>query len=146
MELLLFAVAFLSLHVVDGSYNVSVDDSDGQISYSGSDWEGSSLHPSNLDFGGGHSVSTNPGDTATLTFTGTIADFLVVSDLATHHVQVLMSIIYLHFGLTMSAWTLLSILEPLISSTSWTHHTLVMRALRETQRQSHTKSCGKRRD
>ena len=70
MKSLICIVILLSLHAVGGSYNVSVDDSDGRISYSGTGWEGSSQHPSSLDFGGGHSVSTNPGGTASLTFVG----------------------------------------------------------------------------
>lgn len=59
------------------SYNVSIDDNDSSISYSGSDWEQQALHPNSLDFDGSHAVSTSLTDTATFTFTGECIFFCV---------------------------------------------------------------------
>lgn len=49
--------------------NITVDDTDPSISYSGA-WEPSSTHVSRLDIGGTHTLSEDANGFATFTFTG----------------------------------------------------------------------------
>ncbi|KAL0946218.1 hypothetical protein HGRIS_012477 [Hohenbuehelia grisea] len=55
--------------------NITVDDDSSMITYSG-DWEPASQHLNPLDFGGGHSVTSQDGATATFTFTGVAVYFM----------------------------------------------------------------------
>jgi hypothetical protein len=57
----------LFLRVVAAMLNVTVDDTDSAISYTG-EWE---RHSSGLNYGGAHAVSADPDGSATFTFTGT---------------------------------------------------------------------------
>lgn len=63
-------LALLSTRGILANYNVTIDDDDAAIRYLGANWENGSKHFSSLDHGTGHSVSTDAGATATLTFTG----------------------------------------------------------------------------
>ncbi|SJL17429.1 uncharacterized protein ARMOST_20979 [Armillaria ostoyae] len=55
--------------------NVTIDDTDPIISYTGN-WDASNSHTSALDFNGSHALSSDPFASATLTFTGTAVYFL----------------------------------------------------------------------
>ncbi|KAJ7203059.1 hypothetical protein GGX14DRAFT_369862 [Mycena pura] len=55
--------------------NFTVDDNDSLITYKGT-WESASAHLSGLDFGGGHTVSTDSGASAVFTFTGVAIYYL----------------------------------------------------------------------
>jgi hypothetical protein len=60
----------LFLHVASALLNVTIDDTDPAIVYSGT-WEPSASHLSGLDYGGTHTLSSDTTASATLTFTGT---------------------------------------------------------------------------
>ncbi|TDL17654.1 hypothetical protein BD410DRAFT_843451 [Rickenella mellea] len=60
---------------VKGLANITIDDSDPKIHYSGS-WEPDSQHISHLDYGGSHTVSSDPNGFATFTFTGVAVYYL----------------------------------------------------------------------
>ncbi|KAF8158631.1 hypothetical protein K438DRAFT_1620370 [Mycena galopus ATCC 62051] len=56
--------------VTDALLNVSIDDTDfSMITYQGT-WEASSTHLSGLDYGGSHTLSSDPQANATFVFTG----------------------------------------------------------------------------
>jgi hypothetical protein len=70
MNLLLVFVAPLLQQGVVGMHNVTIDDTDLSILYSG-DWNTSADDTQNgLDYGGSHHVSNDPDATATWNFTG----------------------------------------------------------------------------
>ncbi|KAJ7263095.1 hypothetical protein C8J57DRAFT_1719279 [Mycena rebaudengoi] len=62
----------LFLRVVAAMLNVTVDDTDSAISYTG-EWE---RHSSGLNYGGAHAVSADPDGSATFTFTGVAIYYL----------------------------------------------------------------------
>ena len=49
--------------------NITIDDTDSIIKYTGT-WESDSGHYSDLDYGGAHTVSSDPTGSASFTFTG----------------------------------------------------------------------------
>ncbi|KAF7324483.1 hypothetical protein MKEN_00489000 [Mycena kentingensis (nom. inval.)] len=55
--------------------NITIDDTDSQIVYSGL-WDPSSTHRSSLDYGGSHTFSSDPTASATFKFTGVAVYFL----------------------------------------------------------------------
>ncbi|KAJ7664595.1 hypothetical protein DFH06DRAFT_1324137 [Mycena polygramma] len=66
----------LFFHVANALLNVTIDDTDPLITYQGT-WEPSATLLSGLDYGGSHTLSTDPSASATLTFTG-VAIYYVV--------------------------------------------------------------------
>ncbi|KAJ7699431.1 hypothetical protein B0H14DRAFT_2417633 [Mycena olivaceomarginata] len=67
----------LFLHVASALLNVTIDDMDPAIVYSGT-WEPSALHLSWLDYGGMHTVSSDRTASATFTFTGVAVYYLML--------------------------------------------------------------------
>ncbi|KAJ7191747.1 hypothetical protein GGX14DRAFT_380811 [Mycena pura] len=66
---------FLHAYVVDALLNISVDDVSPLITYTGQ-WEPSATHMSSLDFGGSHTLSSDPDARATFNFTGVAVYYL----------------------------------------------------------------------
>ncbi|KAJ6610523.1 hypothetical protein B0H10DRAFT_1802149 [Mycena sp. CBHHK59/15] len=75
MFLFLFLPLPFFVHVVGALLNVTIDDTDSMIRYSGT-WESSSSHLSGLDYGGSHTVSSDTSGSATFTFTGVAVYYL----------------------------------------------------------------------
>ncbi|KAJ7288854.1 hypothetical protein C8J57DRAFT_522551, partial [Mycena rebaudengoi] len=65
----------LFIQLVSALVNVTIDDSSSLITYAGN-WEPPSTHLSSLDYGGSHTVTSAPGSSATLKFTGVAIYYL----------------------------------------------------------------------
>ncbi|KAK0229205.1 hypothetical protein EDD85DRAFT_776319 [Armillaria nabsnona] len=74
-RMLLLVLSILIQHAIATLDNITIDDTDGRITYEGI-WNNHSIYNSTLDFGGSHSLSEDSSASATFTFTGVAVYYL----------------------------------------------------------------------